>query len=176
MLSPFVFGIAGYKNTGKTTLISQFIREMSQKGKRVATIKHDAHGFFAHPDHTDTASHAKAGAICTVIASPDGHTAIERHEPKEPSLADLLKRVAGVDVILVEGYKDAPIAKWVLLSDPGLGMPYTIPDYMVHATFQGKVLGFVVPRPPLTVMHSRYPVFLREDVPAMVRVMEYHMA
>ena len=62
--TPFIFAISGYKNSGKTTLITKLIPELKQRGYRVAVIKHDGHDFEADVPGTDSYRHQKAGAAC----------------------------------------------------------------------------------------------------------------
>lgn len=40
---PVLFGVAGDKNTGKTTLMEELIRRLTNRGWKVAAIKHDGH-------------------------------------------------------------------------------------------------------------------------------------
>lgn len=170
-----VFGVVGYKNVGKTTLIANIVRIWSQRGKRIATIKHDAHEFRAHPPGTDTAFHMQAGAICAIIASPDGHVAIDRYERRQPTLPELIQEAAKaeVDVILVEGYKNAAIPKWILLETTTLpNAPYSLPEFVAKPDFQGTVMGFVVPVPPLIVTGNSAPVYLRDNLTGIIDHME----
>ena len=44
---PVLFGIAGEKNSGKTTLMESLIRILTGRGFQVAAIKHDGHDFEA---------------------------------------------------------------------------------------------------------------------------------
>ena len=40
-----VFGITGWKNTGKTGLVERLVTELSFRGFTVSTIKHAHHSF-----------------------------------------------------------------------------------------------------------------------------------
>ena len=42
---PTAICIVGSKNAGKTSLIERLLPELAARGRRVATIKHDAHDF-----------------------------------------------------------------------------------------------------------------------------------
>ncbi|MGZ5851990.1 MAG: molybdopterin-guanine dinucleotide biosynthesis protein B, partial [Hyphomicrobium sp.] len=46
-------GIVGWKNSGKTTLIERLVVALTQRGLRVATVKHTHHELRAHDGATD---------------------------------------------------------------------------------------------------------------------------
>ncbi|EJN03890.1 molybdopterin-guanine dinucleotide biosynthesis protein B [Phyllobacterium sp. YR531] len=101
-----VFGITGWKNSGKTTLAVKLVAELVQRGWNVSTIKHAHHDFDIDKEGTDSYRHRKAGAGEVAIVS-DRRWAL-MHELKaeqEPALSDILKRFSPCDLILVEGYK-----------------------------------------------------------------------
>ena len=64
---PVLFGVAGDKNTGKTTLMEELIRRLTNRGWKVAAIKHDGHDFEADREGTDSWRHYHAGAYGTVV-------------------------------------------------------------------------------------------------------------
>ena len=66
---PVLFGVAGDKNTGKTTLMEELIRRLTNRGWKVAAIKHDGHDFEADREGTDSWRHYHAGAYGTVVFS-----------------------------------------------------------------------------------------------------------
>ena len=57
-----VLGIAGWKNSGKTTLAVKLIGELTRRGYRVASIKHAHHEADIDHENTDTYRHRAAGA------------------------------------------------------------------------------------------------------------------
>lgn len=101
-----VFGITGWKNSGKTTLTEKLVIEMVQRGWRVSTIKHAHHDFDIDKDGTDSFRHRKAGAAEVAIVS-DRRWALmhELRGEQEPPLEAVLARLAPADLVLVEGYK-----------------------------------------------------------------------
>lgn len=107
-----VIQIVGYKNSGKTTLITRLAKLFNGINLRVAVIKHDLHGFDADREGTDSFRHREAGAAAAAITSP-WRTAI--FEERETTLAELVARFDGYDLILVEGFKQASYPKMVLL-------------------------------------------------------------
>lgn len=107
-----MIGIAGWSNSGKTTLIEKLTAHFAAKGLRVATIKHTHHKFDIDKPESDTARHRRAGASETAIVSGSRVAVIEEIESRgEPALEEIAKRLKPADLIFVEGYKSAPIAK-----------------------------------------------------------------
>jgi molybdopterin-guanine dinucleotide biosynthesis protein MobB len=49
MTSPKIFGIAGWKNSGKTGLAVRLVTELTRRGYRVSTVKHAHHDFDIAP-------------------------------------------------------------------------------------------------------------------------------
>ena len=101
-----IFGIAGFKNAGKTTLVVALLRELTSRGLRLATIKHAHHEFDIDHPGKDSHRHREAGAEEVIVASARrwAHIA-ELGGAAEPELAQLLQHVGDVDLVLVEGYK-----------------------------------------------------------------------
>lgn len=104
--SPRLFGIAGYKNAGKTTLIVDLLRELVPRGWRVATIKHAHHDFDIDQPGKDSHRHREAGASEVIVASDRrvAHVRELRGAP-EPGLSELAGQLGPVDLVLVEGWK-----------------------------------------------------------------------
>ena len=101
-----VFGIAGYKNAGKTTLVVELVRELTARGLRVATVKHAHHEFDIDHPGKDSYLHREAGATEVIVASARRWAHIkELTDTPEPSLDELLRHFGDVDLVLVEGYK-----------------------------------------------------------------------
>ncbi len=102
-----VVSIIGKSKSGKTTLIEKLIPILRQKGYRVGTVKHHAHaGFEIDQPGKDTWRHAQAGSQHVVIAAPD-KIASYRLTEAELSLDEVLDEFRDVDIVLIEGYKQA---------------------------------------------------------------------
>jgi molybdopterin-guanine dinucleotide biosynthesis protein B len=114
-------GIAGFSGSGKTTVTVGLVAEFNRRGLRVATIKHDVHGFAIDRPGKDSWRHKQAGAAATIVTSPDKigmvMDADHDHQPWE-----LLPLLSGIDLVLVEGFKRAPIAK-IEVHRPETGKP-----------------------------------------------------
>lgn len=103
---PVISIVGGKSNSGKTTLLVKIIREAKRRGWRVATLKHDVHGFEMDQPGKDTWRHAQAGADIVAISSPQKIAILEKVTEDQP-LDEVLARIQGVDVIFTEGYKQA---------------------------------------------------------------------
>ena len=107
-----VVGFAGFSGTGKTTLIEAIIPLLVARGLRVSLIKHAHHSFDVDQPGKDSYRHRAAGAIQVLVASQQRWVLMhELRDEAEPSLDEHLKRIADCDVVLVEGFKRAAIAK-----------------------------------------------------------------
>jgi molybdopterin-guanine dinucleotide biosynthesis protein MobB len=101
-----VYGVTGWKNSGKTTLVERLVAEITGRGLTVSTIKHAHRGFDADHPGKDSYRHRAAGAAQVLVASPDRWALMsELRGAEAPSLAALLARLDPVDLVLVEGYK-----------------------------------------------------------------------
>ena len=58
-----IISVVGKSNVGKTTLLEKLLPEIKKRGYRVATIKHDVHGFSIDQPGKDTWKHAQAAPI-----------------------------------------------------------------------------------------------------------------
>jgi molybdopterin-guanine dinucleotide biosynthesis protein B len=123
-----VFGFAGYSGSGKTTLIEQLIPRLVLRGLRVSLIKHAHHLFDIDKPGKDSYRHREAGASEVLITSDQRWVLMHelRDEP-EPSLDEQLRRFSPCDLVLVEGYKHAPIPK-LEVCRPRLGRPLLHPS------------------------------------------------
>ncbi|OGQ40569.1 MAG: molybdopterin-guanine dinucleotide biosynthesis protein B, partial [Deltaproteobacteria bacterium RIFCSPLOWO2_01_FULL_42_9] len=63
--------IVGKSGSGKTTLLEKVVAELTKRGYRVGTIKHDVHGFEIDHEGKDSWRHKMAGAKTVVLSSPD---------------------------------------------------------------------------------------------------------
>jgi len=107
-----VIGIAGWKNSGKTTLTEHLVTELTRRGWRVSTVKRAHHD--ADVDHpgTDSHRHRMAGATEVMLVTANRWALMhENRGDQEPPLDELLVRLSPCDVVLVEGYKTGPHPK-----------------------------------------------------------------
>jgi len=101
-----VYGVTGWKNSGKTTLMERLVAEIAGRGLTVSTLKHAHHAFDIDRPGKDSHRHRLAGARQVLVASGARWALMtELRGAPEPALADLLAQLAPVDLVLVEGYK-----------------------------------------------------------------------
>ena len=103
-----LFGIVGWKNSGKTTLVSSLVREFTNRGLTVSTIKHAHHNFQIDSERTASFSHRAAGAHEVALVSKDRWALMHENKSasEEPSLDSMVAKMAPCDLILVEGYSE----------------------------------------------------------------------
>jgi len=101
-----VFGITGWKNSGKTQLVTRLVAEFTQRGFKVSTVKHAHHNFDIDKPGADSYRHREAGASEVALVSGRRWALMhELREEAEPPLEEILTRLAPCDLILIEGYK-----------------------------------------------------------------------
>jgi molybdopterin-guanine dinucleotide biosynthesis protein MobB len=107
-----VYGIVGWKNSGKTTLVERLVTEITARGFSVSTIKHAHHTFDVDHEGKDSYRHRAAGAHEVLLASRNRWALMhETRDAEEPSLSGLLAKLSPVDLVLIEGYKRDDHAK-----------------------------------------------------------------
>jgi molybdopterin-guanine dinucleotide biosynthesis protein B len=100
-----VYGIIGWKNSGKTSLMERLVAEITGRGFSVSTVKHVHHAVDLDQPGKDSFRHRQAGAREVVLASADRFALMVEHRGPEPELPAILARLQPVDLVLVEGYK-----------------------------------------------------------------------
>jgi molybdopterin-guanine dinucleotide biosynthesis adapter protein len=101
-----IIGITGWKNSGKTTLVTRLVAELCARGLRVSTVKHAHHSCDVDQPGRDSYQHREAGAHEVLLASGKRWALMhELREQPEPELSELLPHLAPVDLVVVEGFK-----------------------------------------------------------------------
>ncbi|MEM1420080.1 MAG: molybdopterin-guanine dinucleotide biosynthesis protein B [Pseudomonadota bacterium] len=101
-----IYGVVGWRNSGKTTLMEKLVAEITSRGVSVSSVKHAHHAFDIDHEGKDSWRHRQAGAREVLVCS--GARWALMHElrgAEEPPLAVLLEKLSAVDLVLVEGYK-----------------------------------------------------------------------
>lgn len=122
---PFLLGFAAYSGTGKTTLLEQLIPLFKARGLKIGVIKHSHHNFEIDYPRKDSYRLRVAGATPTMLISSHRRVIISELDGlHQPDLFDELSHfpAEGLDLILVEGFRHAAIAK-IELHRAVLGKP-----------------------------------------------------
>lgn len=107
-----IFGFAGWSGSGKTTLIEKLIPRFVGHGLRVSLVKHAHHSFDVDTPGKDSYRHRQAGASEILVTSSRRWVLMhELRGTQEPSFEEQIKRISPCDLLLVEGFKFAPIPK-----------------------------------------------------------------
>lgn len=138
-----VLGIAGWKNSGKTTLTTRLVEELTSRGLRVSTVKHAHHDADVDHEGTDSFRHRAAGATEVALVTANRWALMrELRGAEEPPLADILARLAPVDLVIVEGYKREPIPKIEVRRDEAMDQtPLADPHVIATAGDAGSELN-----------------------------------
>jgi molybdopterin-guanine dinucleotide biosynthesis adapter protein len=151
-----VFGVVGWKNSGKTTLVERLVAEFVRRGWRIATVKHAHHDADIDQPGTDSFRHRAAGA--TEVALVGGHRYAIMREQEEPTLAEVLARLAPADLVLIEGYKRERHPKIEVRSGAGgAGVPQMTPK-------DPSIVAIAADQP---TTDQRLPWFRRDDIPGI---------
>ncbi len=97
----------GKSGSGKTTLVEKIIAELASRGHSVGSVKHHGYkGFDIDIPGKDSWRHAQAGAIHTIVASPDKMAEIKRLD-RELDYPEIINRMNDVDIVVIEGFRHA---------------------------------------------------------------------
>ena len=123
-------GFAAFSGTGKTTLLSKLVPVLQQGDLQVGVIKYSHHDFEIDQPGKDSHRLRQAGATPVMLVSPYRRAIIsEFTPPREISLTEELAAfpAEGIDLILVEGFRDAAFPK-IELHRPSLNKPLLYPS------------------------------------------------
>ena len=145
MTTPPIVSIVGNSGSGKTMFIEKLIPEITRRGLRVGTIKHDVHGFEMDKPGKDSWRHKQAGASTTIISSPYQIGMVMDvdydHKPDE-----LLHLFPVVDIILTEGYKRGHYPKVEIFRSEISKEPLCKDDKNLLALISDSIIDLDVPR------------------------------
>ncbi len=108
---PPAVSIVAKSNTGKTTLLEALLPILKSRGLQVGVLKHHSHQSSFDVPGKDTYRLAEAGADIVVGASPVQVAVFRRENGSGDLDAVLGSHFAGMDLVLIEGYKRGPYPK-----------------------------------------------------------------
>jgi molybdopterin-guanine dinucleotide biosynthesis protein B len=136
-----IFGFAGWSGSGKTTLVEKLIPRFTKEGLRVSLIKHAHHNFDVDTPGKDSYRHRQAGASEILVTS--SRRWVMMHElrgAQEPSFDEQIRRFSPCDLLLVEGFKFAPIPKLeIWRKETGEGLLHPNDPHIVAIATDTKV-------------------------------------
>ena len=99
-------GVIGWKNSGKTTLVSKLVKYFSSLNLKVGVIKHAHHSFDIDHPNTDSYKIRKSGAYKTTIVSNKRLAVIEeRADDNEIDLKSIIDMNKDCQILILEGFK-----------------------------------------------------------------------
>lgn len=159
-----VIGVAGFKNAGKTTLVEKLVTELTRRGHRISTVKHAHHSFDIDHEGRDSFRHRTAGASEVAVVSRHRWAIIhESRGDAEPTLDEILAKLAPCDLVIVEGYKRDGHDKIEVRNID-----------LAHPRLAGDDPTVVAVAANGAVADAPVPVFDRDDVTALAGFIEKH--
>ncbi|HEX2580575.1 MAG TPA: molybdopterin-guanine dinucleotide biosynthesis protein B [Dongiaceae bacterium] len=153
-----ILGLAGWSNSGKTHLLTRLLPAMKRRGLAISTIKHAHHSFDIDQPGKDSHAHRQAGAREVLISSRKRWALMHELEESEsePSANELVRKLAPVDLVLIEGFKRERHPK-IEVHNPSLGLP-------LLAGSDPTILAVISPVP----VAAPVPCFHPDDFDALV--------
>jgi len=160
-----LLGVVGFKNAGKTTLTERLVSELTSRRYRIATVKHAHHAFDIDQEGRDSWRHRQAGASEVAIVSANRWALVhELRGAREPTLHEVVSKLAPCDLVLTEGYKWEKHPK-IEVRNVGLAHPELAGK---DSTVIAIAANGVIENPPV-------PVFDRENVASIADFIVAHM-
>jgi molybdopterin-guanine dinucleotide biosynthesis protein B len=147
-----LFGFAGWSGSGKTTLIERLVPRLIARGLTVSLVKHAHHSFDVDQPGKDSWRHRQAGCTEVLVSSAMRWALVhELRGAPELALSEAIGRMTPCDLVLVEGFKGAPVPKLEIWRE-SLGEPLLFPgDRHIRAIatddparFAGRLTAFAL--------------------------------
>lgn len=109
-----LLGFAAFSGTGKTTLLEQLIPSLSKLGFNIAVVKHSHHDIEMDKPGKDSYRLRKAGVSQLLLAGTTRSILFNEYDiQQDKKLIEQLNLLSlkGLDLVLVEGYRDEAFAK-----------------------------------------------------------------
>jgi len=107
-----MISVIGLKNAGKTTFLVALAAELVRRKFRVMTIKHGSHPADMDQQGKDTWRHWHEGKAERVLMESPGQRVLFERTTEESDPVTLARQyLTGADIVLVEGFKRAPLPK-----------------------------------------------------------------
>jgi molybdopterin-guanine dinucleotide biosynthesis protein B len=126
--------VARSSGSGKTYIIELLIAELTKRGLKVAAVKHSGHMPEFDIKGKDTYRYKKSGASRIMLFSPHGMMLYDDSGQSAREIAEQAGK--GMDIVLLEGYKDGPFPK-IEVYNPAI---HQLP---LCKEFEGRFIGLV---------------------------------
>jgi molybdopterin-guanine dinucleotide biosynthesis protein B len=137
--------VVGRKKAGKTTLIERLLRELTERGYRLGSIKYTTGDHEFDTPGKDSYRHARAGAETTMILSPH-KAAIFSSSLRQRQLEEVLDFLfQGYDLVLGEGFRNLPYPKIEVHNPEGNSTPLCSPEDNLIALVSAKKVDIGLP-------------------------------
>jgi len=125
---PALLGFVGRSGAGKTTLITDVIDCLRLDGFTVSAIKRAHDGFDLDRPGKDSWRLREAGCREVMMVGDRRWALLHEYDTEpEPTPLALAQRMTGVDIVLFEGFRNAPIPM-IEVFRPSLGRPMLWPN------------------------------------------------
>jgi len=145
-----VISVVGYKKSGKTSVVSALVRNLSGFGT-VGTIKHMGEQSL-NPAETDTGRHFDSGADTVIGITGTEETGTEVVSfSRDLNLEDALDMLCdqGLDFAVVEGFKESNLPKIAIGDLQGVSnVVFRLPaEIDMHEELTGSLVGIALAQP-----------------------------
>ena len=150
-----VIGIVGWKDVGKTYLVTEIIKLLVAKNYRVGSIKHAHHDFNIDKPGTDSFKHRESGSSQVIISSSKRWAKInENIDNREKSLKELIEEFENIDIIIVEGFKNEIHPKIEIITN--------------NVEISNSKINNVIAIVSDVMLNSNTPVFKKNEIKSLV--------
>lgn len=164
MAATRVISIIGLKNAGKTTFLVALAAELVRRKFRVMTLKHGSHPADMDQRGKDTWRHWHEGNAERVLMEAPGQRVLLERTREESDPITLVRRyLREADIVLVEGFKGAPLPKIEVYRKVAGPKPVFDPEVHDPADWVAMVTDDATMRAP-------FPVFRFSDTSWLVTI------
>lgn len=117
---PLWLKVSGWKNSGKTALVTQLIAHLSAEGYLAGSIKHSSHTHPVDVPGKDSFKHRSAGSVKTALVAADKAGLFFDINRERPLSLQFAPHFADCHIVIVEGARDEAADICVETWHPGL--------------------------------------------------------
>ena len=100
-----IYTIAGWSNSGKTTLIIKLIKVLKNKGLRVLALKNASEKYYLEPEGKDSLNFLQAGADSVYLTSKKEIMKMELIDGNDDLFEKISPEFHKYDIVLLEGLR-----------------------------------------------------------------------